>query len=221
MQGESWIGRMLIGGVVLFLSFLIVPIFAFNGYLLRVIGSTVQGDPEPPAWEDWGGLIVDGIKVTIVGFVYAIVPTVVIVGGGAVFLGLGSATGGDGGGLLAGFGLLSILLLIPVLFLVYYIVPAALANMAVEGSLGAAFDFNMLKNVVLTSDYFVAVLMPIVVGVILNIINQILAFTIIGLLLVPFTTFYGQVAVFRMFGLAFEKHAGQTGQQSTGTATTV
>ncbi|WP_254273883.1 DUF4013 domain-containing protein [Haloarcula marina] len=221
MQGESWIGRMLIGGVVLFLSFLIVPIFAFNGYLLRVIGSTVQGDPEPPAWEDWGGLIVDGIKVTIVGFVYAIVPTVVIVGGGAVFLGLGSAAGGDGGGLLAGFGLLSILLLIPVLFLVYYIVPAALANMAVEGSLGAAFDFNMLKNVVLTSDYFVAVLMPIVVGVILNIINQILAFTIIGLLLVPFTTFYGQVAVFRMFGLAFEKHAGQTGQQSTGTATTV
>lgn len=217
MQGDSWIGRMLIGGLLLFLSIFIVPILAFNGYLLAVLRSTVQGKSEPPAWADWGKLIVDGIKVTIVGLVYGFVPMVVFGGLGFVLFGLGGAAGDSGGGILAGFGLLVILLAIPVLFIVYYIVPAALSNMAVEGSIGAAFDFKMISNVVLSTDYFVAVLMPIVVGVIINIVSQVLIFTVIGALLVPFVSFYGQVAVFRMFGLAFAKQSS-TGQVSTSTA---
>lgn len=220
MQGDSWIGRMLIGGVVLFLSFLIVPVFAFYGYLLRVLGTTIEGESEPPEWDDWGGLIVDGLKVTVVGLVYGLVPTIAIFGLGSVVVGIGTATGSDGGGLLAGFGIVAFLLLIPVLFLVYYLVPAALANMAAEGTLGAAFDVDMLKSVVLTSDYFIAVLMPIVVGVIVNVVAQVLIFTIVGGLLVPFVMFYGQVAVFRMFGLAFAKHANKDGAQTTGVATT-
>ncbi len=220
MQGDSWIGRLVIGGILLFLSFLIVPVFIFYGYLVRVLESTIEGDSEPPEWDDWGGLVVDGLKATVVGLVYGLIPTVVIVGIGAGLIGIGSAAGNDGGGLLAGFGLATILLLIPVLFLVYYLVPAALSNMAVEGRLGAAFDVGMLKRVVLTSDYFVAVLMPIVVGVVINVVAQVLILTIVGGLLVPFVMFYGQVAVFRMFGLAFAKHAPTDGGQATDVATT-
>lgn len=219
MQGDSWIAQMLIGGVLLVFFFLLIPVFAFNGYLLRVIGTTVEGESEPPAWDDWGGLIIDGIKFSIVGLVYSIVPIVAIFGIGSVLLGLGGAAGNSGGGIIAGFGLMTFLLLIPVLFLVYYIVPAALANMAVEGSLGAAFDFSLLKNVVLTSDYFIAVLMPIVVGIITNIISNILAVTVIGLVLVPFVTYYGQVAVFRMFGTAFASQTNKSAQQVTGPTT--
>ena len=216
MQGDSWIAQMLIGGVLLVFFFLLIPVFAFNGYLLRVIGTTVEGESEPPAWDDWGGLIIDGIKFSIVGLVYSIVPIVAIFGIGSVLLGLGGAAGNSGGGIIAGFGLMTLLLLIPVLFLVYYIVPAALANMAVEGSLGAAFDFSLLKDVVLTSDYFIAVLMPVVVGIITNLISNILAFTVIGLVLVPFVTYYGQVAVFRMFGTAFASQTNKNAQQVTG-----
>ncbi|WP_229727245.1 DUF4013 domain-containing protein [Haloarcula argentinensis] len=219
MQGDSWIAQMLIGGVLLVFFFLLIPVFAFNGYLLRVIGTTVEGESEPPAWDDWGGLIIDGIKFSIVGLVYSIVPIVAIFGIGSVLLGLGGAAGNSGGGIIAGFGLMTFLLLIPVLFLVYYIVPAALANMAVEGSLGAAFDFSLLKNVVLTSDYFIAVLMPIVVGIITNLISNILAVTVIGLVLVPFVTYYGQVAVFRMFGTAFASQTNKNAQQVTGPTT--
>jgi hypothetical protein len=212
---------MLIGGVLLVFFFLLIPVFAFNGYLLRVIGTTVEGESEPPAWNDWGELIIDGIKFSIVGLVYSIVPIVAIFGIGGVLLGLGGAAGDSGGGIIAGFGLITMLLLIPVLFLVYYIVPAALANMAVEGSLGAAFDFSLLKNVVLTSDYFIAVLMPIVVGIITNIVSNILAITVIGLVLVPFVTYYGQVAVFRMFGTAFASQTNKNAQQVTGPTTSV
>jgi len=221
MQGDSWIAQMLIGGVLLTFFFLLIPLLAFNGYLLRVIGTTVQGESEPPAWDDWGELIVDGIKFSIVGFVYSIVPMVVIFGIGGTLIGLGGAAGDSGGGIIAGFGLIAFLLLIPVLFLIYYIVPAALANMAVEGSLGAAFDFSLLKNVVLTSDYFIAVLMPIVVGIITNIISNVLAFTVIGLVLVPFVSYYGQVAVFRMFGTAFANQTNKNAQQVTGPTTSV
>ncbi|EMA07037.1 hypothetical protein C437_10396 [Haloarcula vallismortis ATCC 29715] len=212
---------MLIGGVLLVFFFLLIPVFAFNGYLLRVIGTTVEGESEPPAWDDWGELIIDGIKFSIVGLVYSIVPIAVIFGVGSVLLGLGGAAGESGGGIIAGFGLMTMLLLIPVLFLVYYIVPAALANMAVEGSLSAAFDFSLLKNVVLTSDYFIAVLMPIVVGIITNIVSNILAITVIGLVLVPFVTYYGQVAVFRMFGTAFASQTNKNAQQVTGPTTSV
>jgi hypothetical protein len=218
MQGDSWIGRMVIGGVLLFFSFFIIPVFFFQGYLLRVLGSTVRGEAEPPAWDDWGGLFVDGLKAAVVAFVYAFVPLIVFVGIGTVLVGLGGAAGDSGGGIIAGFGLLSFLFFIPVMLIVYYIAPAALANMAVDGSIGAAFDFNMISNVVLSVDYFVAVLMPIVVGVIINIISFVLGITIIGYLLVPFVTFYGQVAIFRMFGLAFAKQS-QRGSVSTSTAT--
>jgi hypothetical protein len=217
MQGDSWIGRTLIGGVLLFFSFFIIPVFLFYGYLLRVLGSTVRGEAEPPAWDDWGGLLVDGIKASIVALAYSIVPSIIFVGIGSVLIGLGGAAGDSGGGIIAGFGLLTFLLFIPVMLIVYYLVPAALANMAVEGSLGAAFDFEMISNVVLSVDYLVAVLMPIVVGVIINIISFVLGITIIGYLLVPFVAFYGQVAIFRMFGLAFAKQSSK-GQTSTSTA---
>jgi len=208
---------MLIGGLLIFFAFLLIPAFFFQGYLLRVLGSTVRGESEPPAWDDWGGLFVDGLKATVVAFVYAIVPTVVFLGLGTVLIGLGGAAGDSGGGIIAGFGLLTFLFFIPVLLVVYYLVPAALANMAVEGSVGAAFDLGMITDVVLSVDYLIAVLMPIVVGVIVNIVSFVLGITIIGYLLVPFVTFYGQVAIFRMFGLAFASQSSK-GRSSTSTA---
>ena len=218
VKGE-WIGRILIGGVLGFLAFLIVPAFAVLGYMLDVIRQTIDGEEEPPEWGDWGDLIVDGVKVTVVAFVYSIVPTVVIMGIGFAFLGIGSAAGDSGGGIVAGFGLLLFLLLIPIMLVVYYLVPAALANMASEDRLGAAFDVAEIKEVVVTADYFVAVLMPIVVAIVLNLVTFFLAITIIGYVLVPFLNFYGQVAIFRMFGTAYVNTSSKFTGDSAGSVT--
>lgn len=220
MKGDSWIGRIVIGGVITFLAFLVFPAFIATGYFVRVLEATIEGEAEPPEWTDWGGLLVDGLKATVVGIAYSIVPTVVILGGGAMFLGLGAAAGESGGGVLAGIGLMSVLLLIPLFFIIYLVVPAALCNMAAEDSLGAAFDLDVLTDVVLTGDYIVAVLMPIVIGVLVNVVSFVLGITIIGYLLVPFVSFYGQVAIFRMFGLAFAEQASERVGTQTG-ATTV
>jgi len=94
---------------------------------------------------------------------------------------------------------------------VYYAVPAALTAYATQGSIGAAFDISVLKPVLLRSEYLIAVLAPLVVAVLLWIVTAVLAVTIVGLLLVPFVQFYGQVAVFRMFGTAFATARGSLG----------
>lgn len=208
MKGDEWIGRFAIGGVLTFLGFLLFPVFLINGYFIRVLEGTINAEEEPPAWEDWGGLFVDGLKMTVVSIAYAIVPVGVFGVIAFVLLGLGSAAGGDGGGILAGFGVMTMVVMLPAIAIVYYLIPAALGNMAREGSVAAAFDFAVIKDVALSTEYLVAVLLPVVVGIITNVITFFLAITVIGYLLVPFVSFYGQLAVFRMFGLAFRQTAG-------------
>jgi hypothetical protein len=220
-QGDEWIGRFAIGGILTFLTFLIIPTFIIYGYFVRVLEYTIDGKTEPPEWEDWGDLLIDGLKGIAVTLVYAFIPLTIFGVIGTVFLVGGASAGGEGGGLFAGLGLITFLLLIPVMFLVYYFVPAALCNMAREDSITAAFDLGMIKQVALTGDYFVAILLPIVVGIVINFITSILAITFVGLILVPFVTFYGQVAIFHMFGIAFRENADGVSSQNTTTAAAV
>ncbi len=102
------------------------------------------------------------------------------------------------------------------LFLIYYAVPAALSAYAARGEIGAAFDLDLLKPTLLSTEYLVAVLMPIVVAVVIWIVTAVLAITVVGILLLPFVQFYGQVAVFRMFGSAFASVNDRIGAESAG-----
>ena len=156
-----------------------------------------------------GSLLVDGLKAVVITMVYGIVPMllyVVVVFG---LLGTGAAIGGDGRGMVAGLGILSLFLFLPVMVLIYYVVPAALTNFAREGSIGAAFAFDRIKPVDLSVDYLLAVLFPLVIAVLLQVVLFVLAITVIGLLLAPFVYFYAQVAIFRMFGAAYAKVDGE------------
>lgn len=84
----------------------------------------------------------------------------------------------------------------------YYLVPAALTNMALEGSFGAAFDVGTLKRVLLSADYLVAWPIPFVVVLVMNVVSVLLVALTFGIggLLLPFVQFYVQVSVFFMFG---------------------
>ena len=210
VRGEP-IGRLIIGGVLGFLGFLILPLFALQGYLYKVLEGTINGENKPPEFTNWGELMAKGIGVTVIGFVYSVVPVVIWLVVTGAFLGTGSAVGGDAGGLLAGLGALSMLLFIPVLLLIYYLVPAATANYAHEGDLMAAFSLGSIADVVLSGEYLLAVLMPIVIAVLVFVVTFVLMLTIIGGVLIPFVQFYAQVAIFRMFGTAFASVKGRSG----------
>jgi hypothetical protein len=199
----DWIGRIIIGGVLGFAGFLVLPLLALGGYLFRVMEGTIEGEDEPPAFTDWGDLLVRGIGVAVIGFAYSIIP--ILLWGFIAFtlIGAGGAVGGDAGGFLAGLGAVSMLLFLPVLIIIYFLVPAAIGNYARTGNLESAFDLGTIGEVATTSDYVMAILLPIVVAVLLQVIGFVLAITFVGIILIPFVQFYGQVAVFRMFGMAF------------------
>jgi len=207
----DWLGRTLIGGVLGLLSVFVIPTIVVLGYLVRVLETTVEGAEEPPAFEDWGTLLVRGVVASVIVIAYTLVPVLAYLVVLIVFFGAGGIIGGDVGALVGVAGVLAALGLIPVVVVVYYAVPAALTAYATRESIGAAFDVSVLKPVLLRSEYLVAVLAPLVVAVLLWIVTAVLAVTIVGLLLVPFVQFYGQVAVFRMFGTAFATARGSSG----------
>ena len=64
--------KFLIGGLLSFVP--IVNIFAF-GYLYRLSRAVRKsGQPVLPAWHDWSGLFLDGLRFTVVWLVYWLLP---------------------------------------------------------------------------------------------------------------------------------------------------
>lgn len=135
---------------------------AVRGYYVRVL-RRVAGDPEPdaPAFDGWGDLLVDGTKAVLVllGYLLPALVLVVVAVGGQVT----SAVQGPG----AAFSTLRTLTGLTVLFLLLYLVgmayvlPAAVTNFAYTGRLRAAFRPDVLRGV-LTEDYAVGWLLSVV-----------------------------------------------------------
>ena len=64
--------KFLIGGLLSFVP--IVNIFAF-GYLYRLSCAVrISGQPILPAWNDWSGLFIDGMRFTVIWLVYWLLP---------------------------------------------------------------------------------------------------------------------------------------------------
>ncbi|MEN6573026.1 DUF4013 domain-containing protein, partial [Methanobacterium aggregans] len=68
---SNW-GKVLILGVICIASILIVPIFLVYGYVFRIIKATLAGMDELPEFDEIGEMFVDGLKILVVGIVYAI-----------------------------------------------------------------------------------------------------------------------------------------------------
>lgn len=204
-NGDDALSRIVIGGLLGLFSFLILPLFVLMGYLLRVLASATRAETEPPAFEDWGALIVDGIKATVVAIAYGIVPFALMFSSVGVAI-LGSYSD-SGGALFGSVGLLGFVISFLGMFAMYYLIPAALTNMALEESMGAAFDVARLKPVLFSAEYLLAWFVPFVVAFVLNVATVFLLVVTLGLgiLLVPFIQFYVQVAIFYLFGRAFGK----------------
>lgn len=212
LRGD-WVGRIVIGGVLGLLSVLVIPTFALLGYLVRVLERTVAGDDEPPEFDDWGDLLAKGVVATLIALAYSVVPVVLYGVFVTVVAGIGSGVGGDLGALIGVTGALLAVAFLPVLLFIYYAVPAALTAYAARGEASAAFDVDLLKPTLFSVEYLLAVLAPILVAIGVFVVSVVLIVTIVGAVLVPFVQFYGQVAVFRMFGAAF---ADQTDDIDTG-----
>lgn len=196
MDRDDWIVTVLIGGVLTFLGFLIVPMFLVYGYVVRALRATIEGESQPPAFDDWGTLLVDGLKVWLVSVIYMLVPIVVglvTVGGAMLAMATGDPVGAGAGmvGMFAGMALTFVLALV-----FGYVAVAAVVNFAHEGRLGAAFDFGRLRGVVFHRDYAVAWLLSILAFVAAGVVAGV---PLVGWLLAPFVSFYALVVAARLW----------------------
>jgi len=70
--------RVVVLGLSLLFSILIIPLFILFGYGLRVIRKSVGGETEPPAFDELGTMIVDGLKYLVVMIGYFLIPGILM-----------------------------------------------------------------------------------------------------------------------------------------------
>ncbi|MDS0294830.1 DUF4013 domain-containing protein [Halogeometricum luteum] len=204
---EGWIRTVLIGGILSLLGFLVVPTILVAGYLVRVVRATMRGDEQPPVFDEWGDMAVDGLKAAAIALVYGLVPMVVagvLVAGSlfTIFVGQGS----NGANVLGGLGFLAGLLVSVVLgLLAAYVIPAAVANFVETDRVGKAFSFGDLRPVLTSGKYFTAWIsgfaVIFVAGIVAGMLSGILPF--IGAIPGAFLGFYAAVAAYYMIGHAW------------------
>ncbi|MFK8213714.1 DUF4013 domain-containing protein [Haloferax volcanii] len=219
-RSDDWVATTIIGGVLWLLSVLIFPGIILQGYFVRAMRAAANGEQAAPSFTDWGELFVDGLKLFVVTFVWAlvaIVPAILL----SVIIGIGTftvseaATGSaasSAGGVGLGIASLVLGLLVFVLgLLAAYIGPAAGANFAIEGNLGAGFDVRTILSGAFTGEYAVAWLLALVVTVVLGFIGGLLSAIVVGF----FVLFYVQVMTYYLWARGFADATGK-GRQSTG-----
>jgi len=222
MESDDWLKTVLIGGAMLLFSFLLIPAFIAYGYMIRAIQASLDGEPEPPAFGDWGGLIVDGLKAFVIGIAYLLIPIIVfaVTVGGAV---AGMATGGQTGAA-AGAGTLILgMLVFLVLSLVFgYFAAVGLVNFAREEQFGAAFDFGVIKSVGLNGDFAVPWLISVGVFLGVSVITGVLnVIPGLGAIVSVFLNFYALIVAANLWAGGFNEAsdggstAGRTGVEET------
>lgn len=199
-RGDDALLTVLIGGVLTMFSFLLVPVVFVFGYFLRVLERTVEGEEEPPKFDDWGELGVNGLLALVVTVVYYLIPVLALV----VLGGLGVLTGS--GDVAAAGGVVAFLVSGVLFVALTYVYPAAITNFARTGQMGDAFAFGDISEVVLSGEYFMAWLLGFVIFVGGFVVVGVLSIIpVLGTIVGLFVNFYIQVAAYRVFGTAFKQ----------------
>lgn len=203
-RGEKKVETLLIGGVLTLLGVLFVPLLFVYGYLVGVIRLSLDDDIEaPPAFGEWQKLLVDGLVGFVISLVYLAVPALVVTFGVVVFfvpvtvVGSGAADAGGGGALAAGGLLLAVAVFVlsgVLILAAVYLVPAAVTAYARTGRFGAAFSPAALRPMVTGRRYATGWVVAVAVALLAQIAGSVVSVTGIGAILVPFLTFYGNVA---------------------------
>jgi hypothetical protein len=191
--------KIIILGILSITSFLIIPAFLNLGYLFRILKTSINGSEEPPEFDEWGNMFIDGLKVFLVILIYTIVPTVLImIGIWASLIPMVMAQtvaisqfGSLNNILTLSFGFMTGLTAIGgfLAIIISFFIAIALANMAYHDKLGAAFRFSeIIQNIreIGWVDYLIWYIVMLIIGAAYYFISFFLVFPlIIGIILVP------------------------------------
>ena len=162
-RGKEWQSRFLIGLGLILLGF--IPFLSWilqTGYFARIMQRAIRGEElELPAWEDWGKLVMDGLRLFGVNLVYLLPVYIVMFGGMAAYM-IGffllvplMDTAGSSEAAMEASMLMFILMgvMFISMFLSYLLVllggiplPVAMARVVDQGKFGAAFQFGEINR---------------------------------------------------------------------------
>ncbi len=189
LEDEDFLKTLLIGSLLLVTSFLIVPIFILTGYITRTIQNASNG-AEPPQFGDYGGLLVDGLKFTAVFLLYF---------GAIIALMLATTLAGSLNET-AGLALMWVLV-VPSYFGLIYASVSIMYHFSRNRRISDAFDVRSVLQTAFSLRYLAIALFVVFIGPIVFVIFQVaLAFTIIGLLLIPATLIYEFIVYSKLMG---------------------
>ena len=211
---KQWISKLLIGAVMSVLSFLIIPAFILQGYLVKIVRQVMDGnDSELPEWMDYGKLLRDGFFVTIGQLIWALPFILLMLIVGLVTGGLGSVADSSGDMVAAattGAGLLVACLVLLTVIAFLFLTPALLIQYAREDEFGALFRFSEIFDIIRDhmADILIAFLVSVVAVLAISVVTGIVAIVpclgwiaaaLIGLAMGPYIQFvtghlYGQIA---------------------------
>ena len=184
---SSW-GKVLILGIITIASILIVPLFLLLGYMFRIIKATLAGIDELPEFDEIGEMFVDGLKVFVVGFIYAIPVWIISAIFGLLTGGTAATTADLGTGYALAFILGNIVTFI-IAVIIGLVELMAIANMAYnDGDLGTAFRFSEILDIISTigwGKYIVTYIVIVILAFIGVMIGALTMIILIGFILLP------------------------------------
>lgn len=193
------------GGILTLLSPLVVPALFVAGYNLRVVEAVLDERDDPPRFDDWGGLLVDGLKVAVVLLAYVVVPLIIgtallaFVAGLAGFRFRGGVPSITGGLAVGGLTFVVALLLAGLALGVWYVAPAALVRLGGTGDLGAAFAIDDVRALAGSDAYGSMWLLAVGVFAANAVVLLVLNAAGVGVILSGFVSFYAFVAMAHLF----------------------
>lgn len=212
------VGSIFVVGLFL-LPLVWIPRLLLSGYLLRVLAATTHGEHEAPAFDDWIDLLVDGIRVFVVRFAYGIpvafaflafLATLMFAGYSLPTESVATDDAVAAAALPGGEWLLVAVaggFLLLVWSLVAYLRPIALANLAYEDALEAAFAVRRLSHVGRSWTFAIAWVAAAVIGGVGWLVGAPLTVLLVGFVVL----FYARVVSFALYGIAFAERIDDGG----------
>lgn len=208
-EDQEWLNKILIGAAILFVGsfffwLLFIPLIVasalLNGYMIEIIRRVVDGRADLlPEWDEWGDMIVDGLKLLVVQIVYSL-PAIVL-GICMIFPMIAATDNAAAWGWLLGAVLGCLILLWAVA--VSIVLPAATAVFAVTGDLTSAFQFG--RVFALVRDNLSTYLLTLVMGWVAGFIGS-LGGSVCGLGTF-FTVPYAYMVTGHLYGQAYAASA--------------
>lgn len=199
---KQWPTKIIIGAVLAFFSFLLIPIPLLIGWLIGITRNVLDGFDEPmPAWENWGKLFADGLKVLVAQLAYTLPFWLLLCIAGGFAMAAGSES--EGFQLLGAAGF-TVVLCLGVIFsiVIFFISPAIIIQYVRTDDLGACFRFSEVLGIARDNiaNIIIAFLVTWLLGLAIGLIAAIpIVGWVVGLAAAPFISavtghLYGQIA---------------------------